>query len=115
MSSNVLCAEQPLCWTQSKLVTLGIKFCINLNEMVELNYTDNITQISKLITAWSLRNLTTLGKITVVKSTLILKLVHLFSSLTCPNQPTLKNLEQMGLTTFGEIKLIKVPEKNNTR
>jgi hypothetical protein len=57
---------------------LGINFDVDLDKIVNINYNERILPIKKLIKIWSKRNLTVIGKITVVK-TLI------FTCLKSPN------------------------------
>ena len=63
--------------------------------MDELNFIPKINQIKKDITQWNMRNLTTLGKITIVKSLLLPKLTHLFFSLPSPTMETIKSLNEL--------------------
>ena len=68
---------------------LGINFDVDLDKIVNINYNERILQIKKLhvIKIWSKRNLTVIGKITVVKTLILPVLNHLI--ITLPN-PTLK-------------------------
>lgn len=63
---------------------LGIKFSTNLEEMIELSYDKVLVDIQNMVTNWSKRNLTPIGKITVIKTLLISKMNHLFVSLPTP-------------------------------
>ena len=60
-------------WSQDPFTFLGITFTDNLADMIDLNYTDKINSIRKMISAWSKRNLSTIGRITVVKNIVIAK------------------------------------------
>ena len=55
-------------WTQENFTLLGIKFTLNLNDIVNINYKDKITQIRNEIKIWNKRNITPVGKITIIKS-----------------------------------------------
>ena len=74
---------------------LGITFANNNNEITQINIEPKITQMKKEIAQWRRRNLTPLGKITVIKSLLLSKLVHLLTALPNPPQTELKQLECM--------------------
>ena len=78
-----------------QLKVLGITFTNNNNRITETNIEPKITQIKKEIGQWRRRNLTPLGKITVIKSLLISKLVHLFTALPTPSEADLKQLERI--------------------
>ena len=82
-------------WTQENFTLLGIKFTLNLNDIVNINYKDKITQISNEIKIWNKRNLTPVGKITIIKSLFLSKLNHLFASLPNPNPELLSNLNSI--------------------
>ena len=82
-------------WNIATFNLLGIKFSVNLPEMLELNFLHNIAQIRKLVSHWNKRYLTPLGKITVIKSIFLSKLNHLFSSLPNPHSLCLETLNDI--------------------
>ena len=47
---------------------LGITFHVELDRIQRINYTEKIHKIKNLIILWKRRNLTPLGKITVIKN-----------------------------------------------
>ena len=79
----------------SRIKILGITFTNNNDNITQNNFEPKLLQIEKEITQWRRRNLTPIGKITVVKSLLISKLVHLFTALPNPSQTELKQLERL--------------------
>ena len=74
----------PLIWGESTFDLLGLSFTVNLKDMIKLNYSKYITQITKSITHWRKRYLTPLGKITVIKTFFLGKFIHLFTTLPTP-------------------------------
>ena len=71
--------------TVSELKVLGIIYN-NANDNIETrNLVDIIPKITQEIAQWNRRSLTIIGKITVVKTLLVSKMVHVFSAL--PNPP----------------------------
>ena len=50
--------------------------------------------------SWSKRNLTPLGKFTVIKTLLLSKITHLFISLPNPNKELMDELEKLEKTLF---------------
>ena len=74
---------------------LGITFNNDNKNITEVNFEPKLAQIQKEISHWRRRNITTLGRITVVKSLLLSKLVHLFMYLPDPSQKDLKRLESI--------------------
>ena len=63
--------------------------------MIVLNYQSKIDEIKRLISRWLKRQLTTLGKITVIKTIMLPKLTHLFKSLPAPSTDILRDLEKL--------------------
>ena len=79
--------------TQMKI--LGITFTNNNKDITEQNLCPKIVQIKQEIAQWNRRRLTPLGKITVIKSLLLSKLIHILTVLPNPTQKTLKQLERV--------------------
>ena len=82
-------------WTNIPFSVLGITLSTNLQEIPELNYDDRLTDMRKVILHWKRRNLTVLGKITVVKTILLSKFTYLFLSIPSPPAIFIKNLESL--------------------
>ena len=88
--------QKKLKWVKDgKFKALGVNFSTQLVEMEELNYDMVMETVSNLIHHWSKRNLTVLGRITVVKSLLIPKFNHLILSIPTPSRIFLKRLQKM--------------------
>ena len=96
-SVDKLCKEIKVNWVDNKgsFKALGVAFSTDLDSMVSLNYNKAIESLRKHIAMWSKRNLTVLGRVTVVKSLLLSKLT--FFILSIPNPPinTIKDLNTM--------------------
>ena len=85
-SRNILCPDLKLIWT-NKFTSLGIYYNIDqLENITELNIEPKITEIEKLIRIWQSRNLTLVGKITLIKSIFISKFIHILLSLPSPRE-----------------------------
>ena len=74
---------------------LGINFTLNVEDILIYNFDSKIKQIQNVIKLWSLRKLTVLGRVTIIKTLIIPKLTHLFISLPNPPKPMIKNLNKM--------------------
>lgn len=72
---------------------LGIKFSVNLPDMVELNYLPKLIEIRKLLKQWKVRRMTPIGRLTVLKTLIIPKLNHLILAWPMPKDTFLKDLE----------------------
>ena len=79
----------------SDMKILGIHFTNSSNNITRANLEPKILQIEKEIAQWRRRNLTSIGRITVIKSLLISKLVHLFTALPNPSYSELKKIERL--------------------
>ena len=80
---------------QDTFRALGIEFSTNLNTMVRVNYDKVIISVKCLIEQWSKRNLTVLGRVTIVKSLLLSKLTFLILTLPDPPGYMIKELDSM--------------------
>ena len=89
------CQEYNLNWEQGHFTVLGVKFSLNLTEMIEMNYNSKIRDIRNLLVQWSKRTLTPLGKITVIKTLALSKINHLFMALPSPPTYIFKNLQSL--------------------
>ena len=74
---------------------LGVVFTKDLKNVTEINIRPRLMQIEKEIVQWRRRHLTPFGKIAVIKSLLISKLVHLLAALPNPTAKTRKEIEKM--------------------
>ena len=79
-SVDKLCKEIKVNWVDNKgsFKALGVAFSTDLDSMVSLNYNNAIESLRKQIAMWSKRNLTVLGRVTVVKSLLLSKLTFFY-------------------------------------
>ena len=74
-NSNVrFCENYDLQWEKNEFTVLGVRFTKNLKDMVGLNYNNKLKEIRKLLLKWSKRLLTSLGRITVIKSLALSKI-----------------------------------------
>jgi len=93
-SIQKLCPHIKLKWERN-FKLLGIKFHINLDKMKELNYGTKLGEIKNLLSMYQKRHLSLIGKVMVIKTLAIPKLLHILSVLPSPNKTYLDNLEGM--------------------
>ena len=94
-SPDQLCPEIELNWTTS-FTLLGIKFnTLDVNATLELNLENKITDISKLLGLYKPRNLSIIGKVTVIKTLAIPKLIHLLTVLPNPKSSFITKLNEV--------------------
>ena len=85
-SSDNTCPDLKLKWT-NKCTSLGIDYDVSdLENITDLNIEPKLIEIQKLIRIWQLQNLTLIGKITIIKSLLISKFIHILLSLPSPKE-----------------------------
>ena len=104
-NTNPDITKKHLNWVKDgKFSALGVQFSTNLTEMGELNYNTLRESVTNSIHHWSKRNLTVLGRVTIVKSVLIPKFNHLILSIPNPTKDFLKSLQKQ---TFDSHRLKK--------
>jgi len=78
--------ERPLSLKWCKIVkSLGVHYSYNKEVSFQKNFY-KITEIKKQIHQWSWRGLSLFGKVSIIKSLLLPKLVHIFSILSPPSE-----------------------------
>ena len=87
-SNDILCPVLMLNWSQNDFKVLGINFSINHDSMIDINFKTKVKEISSLLKSWQHRKLTLMGKITVIKTLALPKIIHLLTAL--PNLPESK-------------------------
>ena len=94
-SDETLCEDLEIKWENKEFKLLGITFTKNLDDMVSCNYNSKIKSIKKLLASWMRRDLTPIGKITVIKTLALPKLIHLFSALPDPNKQLVDEINKI--------------------
>ena len=87
-SDQIICPNMKLNWSHENFRVLGIDFSLDLNCITDINFTKKIKEVKAILKSWQHRKLTLLGKITVIKTLALPKLIHLLTSL--PNLPQTK-------------------------
>ena len=79
-------------WNITQFQLLGIQFSVNLNEVPDLNYNKAMSDLYKIVNQWGKRDLTPLGKITIIKTFLLSKFNHLFLTIPSPSQELIQQI-----------------------
>ena len=87
-SDQIIYPNMKLNWSHENFKVLGIDFSLDLNCITDINFTKKIKEVKAILKSWQHRKLTLLGKITVIKTLALPKLIHLLTSL--PNLPQTK-------------------------
>ena len=94
-STSSIKTRLKLSWGKTEFKLLGINFHVDLESMHGINFNEKIQKITSLIKLWKRRYLTPFGKITVIKSLLLLILNNLFISVPNPTDQILKELNNI--------------------
>ena len=78
----------------SGVKTLGIYFSCDQEQVFKQNFHERLKDVQKIINLWSSRSLSLFGKVTIIKSFLIPKLLYVSSILETPQQ-IIKDMERM--------------------
>ena len=78
-----------------KLTVLGVEFTTDLKEITKINLKKKIESIQRELYQWTKRNLTPIGKITVIRSLRLANIVHTLIALPDPDMPEIKKLETL--------------------
>ena len=95
-------------WDPGSFKVLGIHFSVNTNDIANINFEGKIEEVKREISRWNKRNMTPLGKITIIKTLVISKLTHLFMNMPDPSTRFLKELEEIIFTFLWGSKTHKV-------
>ena len=104
-----LCPDLNFQWT-TRFTLLGVIFDVDLSRVNFLNYVKKLVKIKSLISQWSKRRLTPMGRLTVIKTILISQLNHLFISIPNPSTQFLGELKDVYILSSGTQMLIKLKE-----
>ena len=74
---------------------LGVTFNNKNHDITNINIESKLPLIRKEIAQWNRRHLSLLGKVTVIKSLLLSKLVHIFIALPRPSPSMIKRIETL--------------------
>jgi hypothetical protein len=82
-------------WNPERFKILGIWFTNNLKEMENINFHDKFTEVKILYKVWLKRQITPLGRVAILKSLILSKLVHLWILLPNPPNDTIDMLQNL--------------------
>ena len=88
-------------WTQGPFKVLGVTFTAEIYNIWDVNTNEILTKIENICNQWSKRKLTSLGRITVIKSLALAKFIHLFLALPNPPGELVKKLINCFITFCG--------------
>ena len=82
-------------WNPSQFKILGVWFTQDLKDCEKINYNEFFFEVKALFNIWSKRLITPLGRVAILKSLILFKLVHLWILLPGPPDDFVNNLQKM--------------------
>ena len=72
-------------WKKNNFKTLGVWFCLDELQMVQLNLQGRIEEIKNTLNVWSGRNMTIFGKAMVLNTLVLSKIINICSVIHIPD------------------------------
>lgn len=104
--------EHNLSWNhQGKFKLLGIKYDLSKENIYEENFTDKLKSIESFLSDWSFRNLSIIGRVTVIKTLAFPIIVQILTVIPSPHFKILKKFQVLFFHFFyGIVKLTCISE-----
>lgn len=80
-------------FTLAPITLLGIVFDNSRENLFRLNFLPKLSRLKSLLNIWSQRDMTPIGKITIVKTIGLYQFIYLFQTLPNPPNPFIKEIE----------------------
>ena len=94
-------------WPKKPICALGVHFSYNTERANKLNFEEKILSLEKTLNCWKRRNLTLLGRINIVKTLGLSKLIYNTSVLTIPEH-FVKEINKLTFNFIWEDKRAKI-------
>lgn len=94
VTKEILCPNANITLGETDFQLLGVYFYVNLSDSPKLNYDKKVVKIKALISIWRRRQLTPIGRVTVIKTQLVSQLNHLFTALPKQQDKFMKGFKQ---------------------
>ena len=98
-------------WNPSQFKILGVWFTQDLKDCETINYNEKFFEVKALFNTWSKRLITPLGRVAILKSLILSKLVHLWILLPDPPDDFVNNLQKMCFRFIWNNKQDKISRK----
>ena len=92
--SEKLHPEKDFNWQNTKVKALGVWLSTDPETSIKLNFAEKIEKMRNCLGCWSVRRLSLIGKITVLKSLVASQIIHLLSLLQT-NSQIIKHLNDL--------------------
>ena len=110
-SQEKLCAGQELDWVKN-FTSLGINYdVLNLADITKLNCDTKMMEIENLLRNWNRRNISLFGRIQVIKSLALSKIVHFLIALPTPEKDYMRRIDKRFYRFLWRSKPPKIKKK----
>ena len=82
-------------WNPTTFNILGVDFTTDLNNISDINIEKKLTEMIRELNNWDKRNLTPFGKITVIKTLVLSKIVHILTALPSPSKRLINQINKL--------------------
>ena len=108
-TNAMLYTQKNVAWTSDEITVLGIKIVHNTDELISRNFDDLLHQTDTILAGWENRNLSLMGKITVVNTLIGSLFVYKMSVLPNVSTTYIKKMEQKIVDYLWGRKRPKIP------
>ena len=98
-------------WNPPKFKILGIWFSTGTGICININFDEKFAEIKKLMNIWMKRSITPVGRVAILRSLLLSKLIHLWILLPDPPDTFINNLQKMCFRFVWQDKQDKISRK----
>lgn len=102
-------------WNPQLFKILGVWFTQDVKDCEKINYEEKLSEIKALFKIWMRRNITPLGRVAVLKSLILSKLIHLWMLLPDPPDDFINNLQKMCFLFIWNGKQDRISRKTTKR
>ena len=98
-------------WNPPKFSILGVEFTTSIENITNVNIEKKLGPMQQEINNWTRRDITPFGKIVVIKTLIVSKIVHILISLPSPSETLVKKINKMLYDFLWDNKPDKVKRK----
>jgi hypothetical protein len=102
-------------WNPKQFKILGIWFTNDLTDCVKINFNEKFLEVKALYKLWLKRQLTPLGRVAVLKSLILSKLIYLWMLLPNPPDNTVNLIQKSVFKFVWNCKNDKIARKTSTK
>lgn len=82
-------------WNPQSFTLLGLEFNADLKNLMDINLKNKMKQMKNIMNSWAKRNLTPLGRITVLKTLVVSKITHILLVLPPAQSKLIEEIEKL--------------------